>query len=250
MIPIIAPIEIKNIGGIKLKYQVDDTEIQNYNTKNDMKIFQIENTEGSLGPGDIKYIIGCFKPHTNKYYTVSLPVIFTDEVSGISQTTITMSGYGYHPLNFKPPNFKSTYDNMPTYRIYNKYEGDLIQKCGVSLETIDFSDMEDKGSKTFIIYNYSMFDNMTFEFVNPGFTMKDTLEFDPPNFRLEPKSYSLVKIKLTPGKTICSYEGEVEIKIVWNANPDDVPKPHEKESLFIRIIKKSRISHVSFYINQ
>ncbi len=174
---------------------------------------------------------------------------FTDDVSGITQSRITLTGYGYHPLNFKPPRFLSIYENMPTRRIHNKFEDALIQRCGVSLETIDFGALEDKpASKTFIIYNYSMTDNMTFEFVNPGFTMKDVLEFDPPKERLDPNSYLLVKIKLTPKNIVSSYEGEVEIKIIWNASPDDIPKPHEKESLFIRILKKSNISKV-FIIN-
>ena len=53
--PIISPVEIKNVGGIKLKYSIDENEIKKYNAKNDdFPIFKLENTEGSLGPGDVK----------------------------------------------------------------------------------------------------------------------------------------------------------------------------------------------------
>jgi hypothetical protein len=77
MIPIISPIELKNVGGSKLKYSVDETEIKKYNAKNDdFNIFKLENVEGSLGPGEIKYIRGHFRPLTNKFYKVTVPIAF------------------------------------------------------------------------------------------------------------------------------------------------------------------------------
>jgi hypothetical protein len=253
MMPIISPIEIKNIGGIKLLYNIDTSEINSYNSKNDdFPIFKLENTEGNLSPGDVKYIIGSFRPLTNKFYSVTIPVTFTDESNEIRRTKISLSGYGYHPLTVTPPPFESTFRNMPKNRKYNSYEGHLIQRCGVSLEEINFGCMEEKQtSKTFIIYNYSMTDAFMFEFNNPGFNMKDDiLEFDPKKDKLEPNTHLLVKIKITPKGTLSSYEGEIEIKIIWNSHEAN-PKVSDRESLYIRIIKKPLLNEVSkniFYI--
>src|SRR5687768_4729298 len=156
MMPIVSPIELKNVGGIKLKYSVDDKAIKEYNAKNDdFPIFKLENIEGSLGPGDVKYLIGSFRPLTNKFYSVTLPIYFTDEINEFNNLKITLSGYGYHPLNTQLPPFNSLYKNMPKSRIYNKFENqNIIQKCGISLEELNFGYMGDKPTnKTFIIYN-------------------------------------------------------------------------------------------------
>lgn len=52
MIPIVCPLEIKNLGGIKLRYTILEEEIKKYNTMNDdFPVFKLENFEGSLSPG-------------------------------------------------------------------------------------------------------------------------------------------------------------------------------------------------------
>ncbi len=245
MMPIIFPIEVKNVGGIKLKYSIDDKEIKTYNNKNDgFPIFKLENIEGSLGPGDVKYVIGHFRPLTNKFYKVTFPIFYTDDVNGICNLNITLSGTGYHPLKTVLPPFVSISKNMPKLRIFNKFNNEIIQKCGVSLEEIDFGLMDDKpSSKTFIIYNYSKNDILNFEFYNPGFNMKDEIIFDPNKGKLEPNSHLLIKIKLIPRNTLASYEGEIEIKITWDSQ-NESQKILEKENLYIRIIKKSLIKDV------
>jgi hypothetical protein len=252
MMPIVSPIELKNSGGIKLMYSIDTTEINAYNAKNDdFPIFKLENTEGNLAPGDVKYIIGAFRPLTNKYYSVTVPVTFFDESNEVHRSRITLSGYGYHPLTVTPPVFESKYRHMPKYRKYNFYDGNLIQRCGVSMEEINFGCMDDRPtSKTFLIYNHSDTDSFLFEFNNPGFNMKDDLiEFDPKKEKLEPNSHLLVKIKLTPKGTLSSYEGEIEIKVIWSTH-DNNPRPSDRESLYIRIVKKPLFKEVrKFYEN-
>jgi len=47
------PIEIKNLGITKLKYQIDTTALETLNTNNhDFRIFEIQNPEGTLAPND------------------------------------------------------------------------------------------------------------------------------------------------------------------------------------------------------
>ena len=140
---------------------------------------------------------------------------------------------------------------MPKNRIFNKYNGDIIQKCGISLEEIDFGYMEERpSSKTFIFYNYSMTESLNFEFFNPGFNMKDEIIFEPNKGKLDPNSHLLIKIKLIPKNTLSSYEGEIEIKITWSSLSDTQQKISsiEKENLYIRIVKKSLIKEVSLII--
>jgi hypothetical protein len=253
MIPIVSPIELKNVGGTKLKIILDESdEINKYNAKNDdFPIFSLDFPENSIGPGDTKYIIGSFRPLTSKNYRVEVPVIYKDEVTGfVGNTKIILTGVGFHPLNIKLPPYISYYENMPKARIDNIYENTIIQKCGVSLEELDFGDMEDKAaSQTFIIYNYSMTNSLDFEFYNPGFNMKDEIVFEPNNGNLEPNSHLLIKVRLVPKTLMSNYEGEIEIKINWNIVNESAYKVIEKESLFIRMLKKSVIKDVNTFLN-
>ena len=143
---------------------------------------------------------------------------------------------------------------MPKSRVHNDYEGQVIQKCGVSLEEIDFGALDDKPSvKTLILYNYSTLENCEFEFLNPGFNMKDEISIDPPKGVLEPTKHLLIKLKLIPN-SLSSYTGELEIKINWTLYEgkdkefkeikEKVSKEIEREKLFVRVMKKSLIKEV------
>lgn len=147
---------------------------------------------------------------------------------------------------------------MPKSRVHNDFENQVIQKCGVSLEEIDFGALDDKPSvKTLILYNYSSTDNCEFEFFNPGFNMKDELSIDPPKGVLEPSKHLLIKLKLVPN-SLSSYQGELEIKINWSVpemkekefkeikeSKEKINKEIEREKLFVRVIKKSLIKEVT-----
>ncbi len=252
MIPIVCPIELKNSGGSKIKVTLDETnEIMKFNAKNDdFPIFHVYMPDNNLGPGDTKYIIASFRPLTNKSYRVTLPISHKDEINqSAGESKITLSGVGYHPLTTKLPAYRSLFENMPHFRMDNKYNDHEIQKCGISLEEIDFGYMSDKPVlKTFIIYNYSLDQNLEFEFFNPGFNMNDEIHFEPNSATLEPNSHLMIKVVLYPKSALSNYEGEVEIKITWNSGGDNNRKI-EKENLYIRILKKSLIKDVKHNIS-
>ena len=57
------PIEIKNLGITKLKYQIDTAKLEELNKNNfDFKIFDIQNPEGTLRSNEISYIYTLFRP--------------------------------------------------------------------------------------------------------------------------------------------------------------------------------------------
>lgn len=249
--PIVCPLEIRNVGGIKIRYKINENEIKNYNTKNDdFPIFKLDNTEGPLGPGEVTYVIGSFRPLTNKEYRVVVPIEYSDGNNGVIEDKIILSGYGYNPMSMSLPNLKSIFYEMPKARQFNYFENNIIQKCGVSLEEIDFESMEDNksSSHTFILYNYSASDTLNFEFFNPGFNMKDELIIEPMKGRLAPNSHLIVKIKLIPKNALSNFEGEIEIKINWIIQGENRVS-QDKENLFIRVAKKAYLKDVkNFYL--
>jgi hypothetical protein len=155
---------------------------------------------------------------------------------------VTLKGIGYHPKLQKVPRYISIYENMPKFRIYNKFEGAKIQKCELSIEELDFGIVEDKPvSKIFILYNFSMSESLNFEFHNTGFSMKDEIIFDPPKSQIDPNSQIIVKATLVPKDTNSTYyEGEIELRITWMHS--DNSRILDKEKLFLRILKKSYIN--------
>ena len=92
---IISPIEIKNVGGIKLNYSIDKSIIKEYNRINDdFEVFKIENESGVIFPGDVKYIIGFFRPLTDKHYSLDLPITYHDNIHQPKNLIITLCGKG------------------------------------------------------------------------------------------------------------------------------------------------------------
>jgi hypothetical protein len=248
MMPIVCPLEIRNVGGIKIRFKINENEIKKYNTKNDdFPIFKLDNTEGPLGPNEVTYVIGSFRPLTNKEYRVVVPIEYSDGINGIIEDKIILSGYGYNPKSMKIPQIKSIFFEMPKSRLYNYFENNIIQKCGVSLEEIDFGSMEDgkSSSHTFILYNYSQADSLNFEFFNPGFNMKDDLIIEPIKGKLGPNSHLIIKTKLIPKNALSNYEGEIEIKINWMIHGDNKIS-QDKENLFIRVAKKAYLKDVNY----
>lgn len=247
MIPVVCPLEIRNVGGIKIRYKINETAINQYNTKNDdFPVFKLDNVEGPLGPNEVTYIIGAFRPLTNKEYKVSVPIEYTDGINGVIEDIIILSGFGFNPKSMKLPKIKSIFFEMPKLRQFNLFENNIIQKCGVSLEELDFGSMADgiSSSQTFILYNYSLNDSFNFEFFNPGFNMKDEIIIEPLKGRLEPNSHLILKIKLIPKYGLSNYEGELEIKIFWQSQGENSKISTEKENLFIRLAKKACLKDV------
>ena len=257
---IVCPLELYNVGGVKIRYKIDQKQIDEFNKKNDnFQIFKIEQSEGNIGPNDLKYIPIFFRPLTSKEYILNLNVFYADEAfytsktdenelynnkdkhDGIGKIPVTVRGYGYHPKKFTPPKLLSAFSKMPKERICNKFNDEIIQKCGLSIEEIDFGVCEEGVPKnqTFIIYNYSTTNSFNFEFYVPGFILKDNIEIKPNKDKLEPNSHKIIKMILTPKGYISNYDGEIDVKINWNS-PDNSTEPKlPKEILHIRIRKIS-----------
>jgi len=247
MMPLVCPLEIKNVGGIKLRYNVLEEEIKKYNMMNDdFPVFKLENVEGSLSPGETSYIIASFRPLTIKHYSVRIPILYTDNQSNNHQEDfIVLSGYGYNPRVAQVPEVKSKYENMPKTMVYNNFEGNLVQKCGLSLEELDFGLMDSSktSSQIFILYNYSMNDQFNYEFFIPGFNLTDELIFEPAKGKLEPNSHVVIKAKLTASSSLSSYCGEIECIVSWLVQGDS-KNISSKENLYIRVNKKAKLKEV------
>ena len=261
---IVCPLELYNVGGIKIRYKIDQRQIDEFNKKNDnFQIFKIEQLEGNIGPNDLKYIPIFFRPLTSKEYILNLNVFYADEafytskteeielfnenkekedgIDRIGRIPVQIRGVGYHPKKFVPPKILSPFAKMPKERICNTFGGEIIQKCGLSIEEIDFGECEEGVSKnqTFIIYNFSKTNSFTFEFYVPGFILKDNIEIKPNKDKLEPNSHKIIKMILTPKGYISNYDGEIEVKINWNNTDNSIDPKSTKEILHIRIRKIS-----------
>ena len=80
---------------MKLTYSIDKNILKEYNQNNDdFEVFKIENDNGVIGPGDIKYIIGSFRPLTDKLYSVDLPITYFDTQNPSKTLNITLCGKG------------------------------------------------------------------------------------------------------------------------------------------------------------
>jgi len=137
MLPVISPIELKNIGGLKVKYKVDVKQVEQYNKENDFTVFKLEQIEGNLGPSDVKHIICHFRPLTNKDYELVLPIEYSDDINKEVRQNIVIRGTGYLPITDDSiPEFINPYESIPKFRVHNYFEDKMIQKCGVSLEVL------------------------------------------------------------------------------------------------------------------
>ena len=242
---LVSPLELSNVGGVKIKYKIESKEIDKFNNDNDhFEIFKIDSIEGSIGPGDVMHLPVFFRPLTSKLYTMNLLVHYTDEQTGPSNIPIVIKGHGYHPHQFVPPPMLSPFHTMPQDRMCNHFEGGLIQKCGVSVEELDFGEMKEKPTnKTFILYNFSDSNSFNFDIREPTFILKDDIEIKPNKDKLEKNSHILIKLTLTPKALISNYHGEIEINITWNA--EKANKVLEKEKLHIRIRKRSQMKETA-----
>ena len=256
---IASPIEINNISAVKVKYYIDNEEIEKYNKSNDdTEIFKVDNIEGVINPGESKYLVAYFRPITNKNYQMELTLHYTDDQT-VHTEKITIQGIGYHPFKFTVPKNDKPTSGMPNSIVCPYFNGEFIQKCGFSLEEIDFGEMGDKSkNKTLILYNFSMTNSFNFDFSECGFLVKDELLIQPNKGVLEPNSHKIFKIILNPKSQLSNYEGDIQAKITWNNSTGKnnllassnmiqskeglgmgMNKNIEKENLYIRIKKKS-----------
>ena len=216
---ITSPIEIRNISSVKIKYSIDYNEIKKFNELSDgFEIFKLENIENSIGPGETKYIIAHFRPLTNMTYKLNLILHYTDDIN-VGKEKITIIGHGYHPLKYIPEKLKSSFEKMPSAVVFNNFNGQIIQKCGLNIDELNFGAINKPKNKTFIIYNYSKENSLNFDFHDdPSFLNKDILSIVPNKGLIEANSHKIIKCVLTPRENLNNeYEGDVLIRITWNA---------------------------------
>ena len=211
-----SPFELKNITTIKIKYMIDKNEINKFNEIHNFEIFKIENYEGSISPGESKYLIFHFLPLAEFEYKLDLNLYYTDEVN-TSKMKISIIGKGYHPLKSKIPIYKNIYEKMPNSVVFKYFNNQMIQKCGLSLENLDFGIMNGSKNKTFILYNFSEINSFNFDFDEPGFLIKDYLQIQPNKGVIPPGKHKIIKCILYPNKRNNNdYDGDILVKITWN----------------------------------
>ena len=216
-----SPIELKNISAMKIKYMIDYGEVDKYNKiYENFDVFRLENYEGAIGPGETKYIIAYFRPLANINYKLDLTLHYTDD-NKVSSEIITITGIGYHPLKEEKPEILSPYRGMPSNMVWNNYNGEMIQKCGFNIEELDFGQINEPKNKTFILYNYSDKNSFNFDFIEPGFLIKDDLTIQPNKGTVEAGKYKIIKCILNPTPIFNSeYEGDILVKVMWNKDEE------------------------------
>lgn len=92
------PIEIKNLGITKLKYQIDTEQLEELNKRNhDFRVFEIQNAEGTLKSNEIAHLYTLFRPLEAKTYSLDLPIKISDiEGPSPESYTLRLRGVGYH----------------------------------------------------------------------------------------------------------------------------------------------------------
>ena len=162
------------------------------------------------------YLIFHFLPLAEFEYKLDLNLYYTDEVN-TSKTKISIIGKGYHPLKSKIPIYKNIYEKMPNSVVFKYFNNQMIQKCGLSLENLDFGIMNGSKNKTFILYNFSEINSFNFDFDEPGFLIKDYLQIQPNKGVIPPGKHKIIKCILYPNKRNNNdYDGDILVKITWN----------------------------------
>ena len=147
---IIFPFEIRNLSSVKVKYIIDKTKIIKFNEfHHGFEIFKMDNTEGTIGPNESKYLNAYFRPLADIEYKLKLNLYYSDDnIAG--QMDFYLTGKGYHPLKRQIAEYKNSYCKMPKRLIYKYFNNQILQKCGLSLEDLDFFVINEQRNKTFI----------------------------------------------------------------------------------------------------
>jgi hypothetical protein len=214
---ITSPFEIRNISSVKIKFMIDKSEVQKFiELYNGFEIFKIDNYEGTVAPGESRFLTVYFRPLSDVEYKLDLNLYYTDELN-TSQIKISFKGKGYHPLKISCPEYKNPFSTMPLSLVCKYYNNQMIQKCGFSIEDLDFGVINFPKNKTFILYNFSEENSFNFDFVEPHFLLKDELQIIPNKGVIEAGKHKIIKCILTPNETTnCNYDGDISVKIAWN----------------------------------
>lgn len=247
------PIEIKNLGITKLKYQIDMSRMEKLNQDNhDFRVFEIQNPEGTLRSNEISHIFTLFRPLEAKKYALDLPIKISDiEGPSVEPYTLRLRGTGYHLVQEKPEEVQF-YEDLPVCRAHLNDDGSM---AAFSTESIDFGDIShDEPSRRFVIlYNLNPTQKLKFDFQKTRLICGDELFLEPMSGELKPNSHCNIKMTLLPGKYPCNFEGEIQCSIDWE-NEDrraldearsvatNTNVPEVSEYLFIRLKKRAMIT--------
>jgi len=218
------PIELRNISNVKIKYNINKTQIKMFNENNDnFEIFKLMNGEGTIGPGENAFLICYFRPLTDKEYKLDLMIQYSDEAN-IYGKSLTIIGRGFHPLKISPPKIISPFNGMPNNVINPKFNGERIQNCGFNIEELDFGNLSLNKSKnkTFILYNFSNTNAFNFDFLEPQFLIKDELVVIPNKGLIEPNGHKIIKCVLNTKQEFSEYEGDLQVRIIWKNNNNNL----------------------------
>ncbi|EGR32899.1 hypothetical protein IMG5_067400 [Ichthyophthirius multifiliis] len=290
LIPVKFPIEIANLGSIKVSYKVEieEQDCDQNIIKNDSRFtaFLLEKSQDTLLPNEKSYLYCLFKPLEQKGYYYKLKIIVFDMVKITQEIIIFIKGQGF--LNLPPVKNQLNAEEIPRQRSSVSTIG---SKVFFSIEEIDFGYMKPgKESYRFIIlYNLNENQKLNFDFGSssfaltqnkPGLMCGDKCIIEPIQGVLEPKSFIELKLALACSYDPSVYEGELECTINWdldknnqqqflknsivstfnknnnnnnnNNNNQSNNNTLQKETLFLRIKKKSllNVNLINNYINQ
>ena len=276
-----SPIELKNISVLKIKYMIDYSEVDKYNKLyENFHLIKLENYEGAVGPGETKYIVAYLRALSEANYKINLTLRYTDETR-VFEEIITIKGIGYLPnkkIELKTKLIETgdisneiALNKIPNKMIWNFYNKEMIQKCGFNLEELNFGEINEPKYKTVILYNYSNKYSFNFDFIEPGFLIRDELKIIPNKGVVDSGKYKIIKFVLNPLPLFNSeYEGDLLVRIAWNSednllfskspkrkslaplkdvknnqsiNSPAISKVHtiQRENLYLRVIKKAKI---------
>jgi hypothetical protein len=247
------PIEIKNLGITKLKYQIDTTLLEKMNKENyDFRIFEIQNPEGTLLTNETSFIYTLFRPLEAKDYSLDLPIKVSDiEGPSAESYTLRLRGHGYH-FEEKRPKELAFYEDLPKCRSNLSDNGAM---AAFSLEEIDFGELQSgELSRRFVIlYNLHPTQRLKFDFAKSGLMCGDNIKLEPMSGELKPNSHQNIKMTLICSKYPTHFEGEIQCQIEWESDNDNA-KHHDAKSvhtntvgadigeyLFMRLRKRSKI---------
>lgn len=252
--PVVYPIEIRNLGGIKSSYEVGTRPLQELQRDNfDFAVFQIsEEPSEKLEPGQVSHIRLHFHPLEAKTYEATVPVLVKDS-TGVAQTLqLRIRGKGYHLQ--KPTSLPSIYPlDLPNQRASFSPKTSFV---GFSIESVDFGEVVygHKAYRMVMLYNRNTTSACRFTFQETTLLGDDVLVEDPASGEVQPNSYVPIKLILTAHRLPTIYEGELECVVEWDAqskNNKSVSKAKlvldsrdtltSKESIFLRIRKQSKV---------
>jgi len=240
--PIVYPVEIQNIGPVKIKYEIDQAPLKKYIIDNyNFKVFAIQNPEGVLMANETQYLYFHFYPIEAKLYSLKLPICVSDIEGVVQNLELNIKGSGI--INSPKSNevLSPNIDGIPSLRSYLDGKG---SKASFSLDKIDFGVMEiGKPSRRIVIlYNHSKKESLIFEFMKTGLIFEDELVLEPISGELKPETFITIKMTLNSSSKLSSYDGEIECKIEWinseNSQKNNEGEKNNIESLFLGIAKK------------